>query len=269
MNKIYIICEHRIYHYIEDYVLSFKNEYMELILFNEIKDIPPLSHSNIYVFIQCFPDEILLTMDNTYQNIYLLNIEQLSNPNSYYINHIHSLPKNIKILDYSRANMMYCTDYYTKFLPYQINYNEIYNFPKERDICIMAIQSPRRQNIINDFIQRGYNIDIISGWRKERDERLFRYKILINISYEPNFKIYESIRCDRCIYNKMIVISEKKEGMDLYNLKDYMIFEDYETIVTKAIDVLNNYELNYKTLQLDTLNLETLPRESMTPEWFE
>jgi hypothetical protein len=66
----------------------------------------------------------------------------------------------------------------------------------------------------------------------------------------------------------MIVISEKKEGMDLYNLKDYMIFEDYETIVNKAIDVLHNYELNYKTLQLDTLNLETLPRESITPEWF-
>jgi hypothetical protein len=266
MTKIYIICAIGIYHYIEDYVLSFKNEYMEIILFNEIKDIPPLTHSNIYVFIQSFSDQLLSTIDNTYHNIYLLNIEQLSI--SCRINYIHSLPKNIKILDYSRANMMYHTDYSKKFLPYQINYDEIYNFPKERDICIMATESPRRNHIINDLIQRGYNIDIISGWRKERDERLFRYKILINISYNSGYKIYEALRCDRCIYNKMIVISEKKEGMDLYNLKDYMIFEDYETIVNKAIDVLHNYELNYKTLQLDTLNLETLPRESITPEWF-
>jgi hypothetical protein len=67
----------------------------------------------------------------------------------------------------------------------------------------------------------------------------------------------------------MIVISDKKEHMDLYNLKDYMIFEDYENVVTKAIDVLHNYDYNYKKLQLDTLNLETLPRESITPEWFE
>jgi hypothetical protein len=240
---------------------------MEIILFNEIKDIPVLTHSNIYIFIQRVPDDLLLTIDMTYQNMYLLNIEQLSKV--CYINYVNSLPKNIKILDYSKANMMYYTAHSNKFLPYQINYAEIYDFPKERDLCIMATGSPRRNHIIDDFRNRGYTIDVISGWRKERDEQLFRYKILINIGYDPTYLIYEALRCDRCIYNKMIVISDKKEHMDLYNLKDYMIFEDYENVVTKAIDVLHNYDYNYKKLQLDTLNLETLPRESITPEWFE
>ena len=40
----------------------------------------------------------------------------------------------------------------------------------------------------------------------------------------------------------MIVISDKKENMELYNLKDYMIFEDYDKIADKAIEVLNNYD---------------------------
>ena len=87
---------------------------------------------------------------------------------------------------------------------------------------------------------------------------LSQHKILINIGYDPSYKIFESIRCDRCIFNKMIVISEQKENIDLYGLKDYMIFEDYNKIVDKAIEVLNNYEFYYKKLGLDILNLDTL-----------
>ncbi len=265
-KKIYIICEKYVYKYVEDYVLSFKKINMEIILFNTVKDIPTITYLNIYIFIKCLPNKILLTLNNTYHNIYLLNIEQLSRPGRK--NYIQNLPKNIKIIDYSQANMIYYTDYYSKFLPYQINYDEIYNLPKQRDICIMTVESPRRNDIINDFINKGYNIDIISGWKKKRDEKLFTYKIIINISYNPSYTIFESLRCDRCIFNKMIVISEKKDNMDLYNLKNYMIFDDYENIVNKAIDVLNNYHIYYKSLHLDTLNLETLPIETITPDWF-
>ena len=62
----------------------------------------------------------------------------------------------------------------------------------------------------------------------------------------------------------MIVISDKKEDMDLYNLKDYMIFEDYDKITDKAIEVLNNYDMYYKKLGLDTLDLEKLPIEPVS-----
>ena len=79
-----------------------------------------------------------------------------------------------------------------------------------------------------------------------------------------NHKIFESIRCDRCIFNRMIVISDKKENMELYNLKDYMIFEDYDKIADKAIEVLNNYDMYYKKLGLDTLDLNTLQIEPVS-----
>ena len=43
----------------------------------------------------------------------------------------------------------------------------------------------------------------------------------------------------------MIVISNKKEDADLYSLKDYMIFEDYDKLADKVIEVFNNYEETY------------------------
>ena len=59
----------------------------------------------------------------------------------------------------------------------------------------------------------------------------------------------------------MIVISDKKDDMYSYYLKDYIIFEDYNKIADKAIEVLNNYDMYYKKLGLDTLDVNTLQIE--------
>lgn len=260
-NKCYIICNKNIYHYMEDYILSFyKKVNAEIVIFDEIKELPEINKIDIYIFIQTIPNEILNTIDSQNSNVYLLNTEQLSRNGEK--TQINKNPKNIKMLDYSKANMKYYDkEYYTKFLSYQLNYNELYNLPKTKDICIMAGESEYRRNIINQLINKGYTIDIISGWKKERDEKLFTYKILVNISYQEDYKIFESLRCDRCIFNKMIVISDKKEDMNLYYLKNYMIFEDYNKVADKVIEVLNNYDTYYKKLGLDTLNLNQLEIE--------
>jgi len=266
-NKIYVICRKREYNYLEDYILSFyKKLNAEIIIFNDIKDIPKINKTDIFIFLQILIDEILNSIDSQNSNIYLINTEQLS-----YNEHkqrINSYPKNIKMLDYSKANMSYYDGYYTKYLSYQVNYDEIYNLPKTKDICIILGSSgdiPTKRKYIIDLIKsKGYEIDFISGWNKERDEKLFTYKILVNISYQDDYKIFEALRCDRCIFNKMIVISDKKKDMDLYNLKDYMIFEDYDKVADKVVEVLNNYDTYYKKLGLDTLNLETLQIEPVS-----
>jgi hypothetical protein len=247
----------------EDYILSFyKKLNSEILIFDEIKELPEINKIDIYIFIQTIPDEILNSIDSQNSNVYLLNTEQMSRES--HTSRIHTFPKNIKMLDYSKANMSYYNGYYTKFLSYQVNYDEIYNLPKTKDICIMSGESGHRRNIINQIINKGYTIDIISGWKKERDEKLFTYKILVNISYQDDYKIFEALRCDRCIFNKMIVISDKKKDMDLYNLKDYMIFEDYDKVADKVIEVLNNYDTYYKKLGLDTLDLNTLQIEPVS-----
>jgi hypothetical protein len=262
-NKTYIICKRKEYQTMEDYLLSFyKHINSEILIFDSISDIPDINNIDNFIFVQIVPDEILAKINDKHDNIYLINTEQMSK-----IHHrgkINSYPKNIKMLDYARANMKYYEGYYLKFLSYQINYDEIYDLPKTKDICIMTGLLENRQNIVDSIINKGYKVDAIAGWKEQRDEILFTYKILLNIGYEKDYNIFESIRCDRCIFNRMIVVSEKKEDMDLYYLKDYMIFEDYDKVPDKAIEVLNNYDKYYKQLGLDTLDLSKLEVEPVS-----
>ena len=160
----------------------------------------------------------------------------------------------MNIIDYNIANLKYYTiEKYTKFiLPYQINYKEIFNITKEKDICLIGIAGEipfNRANIINLLNEKNVSVDIVSGFNKIRDNELFKYKIILNISYCPNdYRIFETMRCDRCIYNKMIVISDIKEEIENYHLNKYMIFVNYNEIVDKVLDVLNNYEKYYNEL---------------------
>ena len=65
------------------------------------------------------------------------------------------------------------------------------------------------------------------------------------IQYEEDYTINEQIRINRCIFNKMIVISQTGRNDNLLYLKDYIIFCKYENIVEKTIEVLNNYKFYY------------------------
>jgi len=262
-NKTYVICKRKEYQFMEDYILSFyKYINSKIVIFDSINDIPDINNIDNYIFVQIVPDEILKKINDKNNNIYLINTEQMSKINDR--NKINAYPKNIKMLDYAKANMKYYDNYYVKFLSYQINYDEIYDLPKTKDICIITGLSEYRRHIVDSIINKGYPVDIIFGWKKERDQKLFTYKILLNISFEKDYNIFESIRCDRCIFNKMIVISDKKEDMDLYYLKDYMIFEDYDKVPDKVIEVLNNYNMYYKKLGLDKLDLSKLQIEPVS-----
>jgi len=240
----YIICSKHLYTYIEDYIKSIL-QIISAIVVTHIH----YEDTNNYICIQDIPHNFLQDKPN----IYVLNIEQLSNISKF---NTHMLPyqkyKNIKIIDYSYSNMVYYNHFqHNKFLlPYQINLNEILNLNKEKNICLIGDHyiPPNRQYIIDILNQKNIHVDIINGFGKQRDEQLFEYKIILNISYHKDFNIFESIRCDRCIYNKMIVISDMKNHIENYHLKDYVIFEEYENIPNKVADVITNYEYYYDKL---------------------
>lgn len=81
------------------------------------------------------------------------------------------------------------------------------------------------------------NVDIITGFNNERDNELFKYKLILNVSWNNDCKIIETFRCDRCIYNKMIVISNLKDELQNYYLYEHMIFVDYNKILETVLDV--------------------------------
>jgi len=185
--------------------------HVESITFNPLFEFENL---NNYIFIQNIPEHLITKVSFT--NVYVLNTEQLS-----YEKNIEKLSlsminnnKLINFIDYSYSNLKkYNTINHNKkfFLPYQINYNEIYDIKKNNDICIIGFDLlPYRQHIINLLKDKSINVDLVSGFGKERDDILFQYKIILNISAFNYFKTFESLRCDRCVYNRMIVISDCK-----------------------------------------------------------
>lgn len=184
------------------------------------------------------------------QNVYLLNTEQLTNER--YSKTLNEYPKELRMIDYMNSNLKYYDISYKKYiLPYQINPNEIFNIGKVKDVCIIGTINNipvKRQRAIDSLREKDIHVDIITGFGTNRDVILFKYKIIINIGYFDNYKIMETFRCDRCVYNKMIVVSDYKEDYNDYHLKDHVIFTEYDNIPDKVIDILQNYDKYYEKL---------------------
>ena len=120
---------------------------------------------------------------------------------------------------------------------------------------MIVLNSSRRNYIFNE-IKKFTDITDLKGWGKERDDLLFKYKILVNIHFDNDYNIFEQIRCNRCIFNNIIVITETSLDEN-YELKDYIIECDYNDIINKVKEVVNNYDYYYNKL-FNNFNLENI-----------
>lgn len=210
-------------------------------------------NKNKFIFLEKIPSTILI-LNNILINCFLVNTEQMTRIDKN--NLILSYPNEITIIDYSSVNYEILKPYKnTIYLPYQINYNEIYYFEKIKQICMIGLMSSRRIQIFNK-IKQFDNIDIIKGWGVVRDNQLFKYKILVNIHFNFDYNVFEQLRCNRCIFNKIIVITEKSY-VENYELKDYIIECEYNQIVNKVLEVSKNYDFYYNKL-FSNFNLEEI-----------
>ncbi len=268
--KIYSVKEKE--KYFEDYINTIiynKHEDDEIIIvhyneftqFNKILD--PLSK---HIFLAKFPINIVPYLQNLLNNnidISLINTEQLSLPNHF--RYCKNLPPKVKIIDYSLSNtlLLYRFRQNVYWVPYQINTKEIYNdINKTKDICMVfpGNQSVRRHNILRQLRKNKVPIEIVKGWGKNRDLNLFKYKIIVNVHFNIHYKIFEELRCNRCVFNKMIVISETSIFDNTNPLKKYMIIVPYTQLIQKIKDVYNNYEKYYNEL-FDNYNEEEIRLE--------
>lgn len=235
-------------HFFVDYITSIMVNYSEIKL---ITDYNLLIHiisdtNNKIIFVQGINYNMLeYNKDN---NILLLNTEQLSKVE--WVNTIHNyINKGIRIIDYSKANID-CLQQKKNvlYLPYIVNPNEIFNYEKIYDVAYIGEYGDiYRKNIIDKLTSNNITSNQIFGFDRNRDDNLFKHKILLNIHFNERFKIFEEIRCNRCIFNKMIVITEKSLNIE-YELKQYIIECDYDNLVDTVAGVLNNYEFYYNKL---------------------
>lgn len=171
------------------------------ILFKELEDF-----LSFYYPDQIFPISI--------QNLYfdhkqiLYNIEQLTRPD------IHAFIDSIKnnnlvheIWDYSLSNIQILNSfgiYNTKYIPLKIwpdYYNRLLSFNPNNtydfDIGFCGwVHGDHRISLLHSIRSAGFSVDIIDNtYGEERDKRLALCKILLNIHFNENYKIFELYRC--------------------------------------------------------------------------
>lgn len=191
------------------------------------------------------------------KNVYFVNLEPLTANGEHscfnFLRDVIDLKRqfpNINLLDYSRANIGILGNFgiESRYLPYYINHEEIKDLDKDYDLCTCCTWTERTARIYNPLseIYQSHAIGNPIRWGEERDNILFRSKVLINLHQrEKDCNILQEIRITRCILNKVIVISEHAQGDDLYPLKEYVVFCDYDSMVEKAKEVLDNYSEYY------------------------
>lgn len=246
----------------EDYIKSIEyylkeyNIQSNIILQDSFENFT-FDNNNYYIFIHktfgASPNNDII------KKSFIMNTEQLSredqlNPIKEYIN------QGYRIIDYSLGNIKILNNPNIIYLPYLVNPNEIKEINKLNEIVMIEPNSPIRLEYLN-FVKTLNIIPIntVSGWKEERDNKLFQYKILLNIHHHNNFNIFESIRCDRCVFNKMIILSEKSDESSVPDdIKKYVIeFNNKEELKDKLNNIQVNFN-NYYNSIFNDFNLDTI-----------
>ncbi len=255
--QIYIYSTRFDYKYLEDYILSINQILKAKIMLDKQEMINVMDRDDaIVICIQKLPD-LGFKIQNLKKNIFVLNTEQLTRKH-WLAKMIETYKKGFNIIDYSKENIDIMTKEGVKniiYFPYIYKQDEIYNLNKTGGICGIALQNTtRRRLIMNIGMFNNIKINNIIGWKENRDKDLFKHRIILNISAGNDYNVFESIRCYRCLFNKMIVVSEEKYKKELIDYADHMIFANIKNIPKILKDVEANYEHYYKKLGLDNVN---------------
>lgn len=262
-KKIYFVYKYN-FRVIEDYLnsLNIFHGYIE------IADIDKYINSyDIFIFGQLWLDK---QSDLFYKqnNMFFLNVEHLTEQTrmDHIVTHIKN---NLPILDYSWANILFLKEYikinkivYTSpilLLPYQFNSLETHFLKNttnnyEYDVGIINATIKKdvsvnnniiyKRNLIWDKLQdkKWKSINIL-GWGRDRDAVIKKCKIIINVHLFDVYNIFEHIRCDRLLFANKLVISDKCLFQDSLDIKDYVIWEDYDTILETTQAVLDKFDV--------------------------
>ena len=269
-------CKNNIYKFFREYIESLLLENDKIILYEDNEHIE-ISDDNISnIFISYIPNLNYINFKNEHNNIinlFYLNTEQLTrveircfieNNLRVLLNMSKSIDNlKINILDYSLQNIKLFNELSIirefnlsdiHHIPYQYNEKEINklkkltnNVKKEYDFSFCGLFSDYRIKIFNELIKNNTRINVIRSWYNERDLEICKSKVLLNIHYNKNYNIYESIRCDRWIFSGNLVLTENSYDDESNDLKDFMICTDYENLTNQASKIIKNLNL-YKNI---------------------
>lgn len=122
-------------------------------------------------------------------------------------------------------------------------------------------QNDRRGKIVDELKKDIQNICVINAYGNKRDELVSRCKILVNVrSHDIINDNRESMRIDRLIAKKIIVISEDINVKYQYADK-FIIYTKYNKITKRVKEILADYNKYYHKIY-DKFDLDELRKEN-------
>jgi hypothetical protein len=228
-------------------------------------DIQIDDQHEIVIFLQVIPnkDNQIIFKNKKLVNVFICNTEQLSRYTDAFTFNIIPFYEYIRtnnynvyfgIIDYSRQNLEIIKKnkiisecgIESYYIPYQYNKNEV-NFLKsnqtgEKKIFMCGCKSDRRTRVLDILLNEGLKVDRLIGFGRERDIKMMKYKIMLNLSMHDDFNIYEHIRCDRLIFSGMVIVSDHKIGFDdgTLDVCDLVIWSSVENLSDTICNVMKN-----------------------------
>ena len=251
---ISIIARRDIYYYFVEYIQSIlywfdKYEIQHDIIFHDDPKIyEKIEKSDLNICIQMLlVDEHKVT--NPKKRLMIFNTEQYTRK-TYYYNHILNLLLNgYYILDYQSGNMLFMNNetngkfesqiFYLPYLYCSVD-KILMKKKRTKDVCFVGTVTQYRYDILNE-LRKEINIDIINDFGDRRDNRLSEYKIILNLSADPSYQVFETIRCYRCIFNKILVVSDEKLYKENNKIDSMVIFSDTSKLLETLKYTLENY----------------------------
>jgi len=269
MKKLHILTHYHGNKCFEDYCECLRSVLCQDFIINKIvysdeKEITThVKEKDVFIFMEYIPPQFLnAILDGTYKYVYLINTEQ-STRAIWILKMRCYLKTNINLVDYDQYQtnvIQTVTDNHVLYLPYQIVPEEVeylsHLLKKKKKIYDVAFcstnGSPRRLKIFEQLEKRGISLTNVVGWGKSRDKKIAKAKILVNIHYAEDYRIFEHMRCDRWILSGLLVVSEDSASDMLNDCKDLFIIEKYDNIVNKILEILSNYD-KYQTKYINKL----------------
>jgi hypothetical protein len=247
MHILFVIIDNYLLTVINDYIQTIFTECTKTIITNENESII-FDENTILLFVQKINDTIFSKMSNSdKQKCYLLNTEQLTRE-LLFDKVLADAIKIRKVIDYSPANIKILQS----FIP-RVNF---YHAPPIFDPFIgTAVKNIPVLSLLNSPYRKFYGskivplpVDFDGKFGDERNNLLARSKILVNIHFDPDFKIFESIRCYQALQYKTIVISEESIHSDIEIFNEFIIFVPKEKIPETVKHTLDNYYQVYSKI---------------------
>jgi hypothetical protein len=199
---------------------------------------------------------------NVFKRVIIFNTEQ-NTRNTYYLEHILNMMKmGFKIMDYHLGNIelmnkMTNHQYKDKILylpPLYCPDDKLYESKKSKDICFVGTLTDYRQKLLKRLGKR-FNIDTIQDFGEIRDKNMSKYKILLNLHADPDYQVFETIRCYRCVFNKILVISQQKLIKENSEIESFCYFSNDDNLERTIDLILSNYDKiiseKYKNIDID------------------